>query len=100
MPHKSFIFNLVKMTIMWSCICFTTYLLHFQLKYLEGDMFTNNKTCAVTEIIAMYIGGYVYKTFGLKKTYYFSITIGIIGGFGVLYLEFMHSHMNKLLSAS
>ena len=83
---------------MWSAVCFTTYLLHFQLKYLEGDLFTNNKFCAITDFIACFFGGYVYKMFGLKRTYYISISLGIIGGLGVLYLESMHS--DQLISNS
>ena len=91
MPYKTFVWNLIKMTIMWSSVCFTTYLLHFQLKYLEGDMFTNNKFCAITDFMAAFLGCQIYKIFGLKKTYYLSLSIGIIGGLGVLYLESMHS---------
>jgi hypothetical protein len=54
-------------------------------------MFTNNKICAFTDFTAVFWGGYFYKNFGLKKTFYISITLGIIGGLGVLYLESMHS---------
>jgi len=58
---------------------------------LVGDMFTNNKICAFTDFTAVFWGGYFYKNFGLKKTFFISITLGIIGGLGVLYLESMHS---------
>jgi hypothetical protein len=44
----------------------------------------------MTDFIAVFWGGYFYKVFGLKKTYFISITLGIIGGLGVLYLESMH----------
>ena len=63
-------------------------------------MFTNNKFCALTDLIAVFWGGYFYKTFGLKQTYYISITLGIIGGLGVLYLELMHSQMNNIMKDS
>jgi MFS family permease len=63
-------------------------------------MFTNNKFCAFTDFASMFFGGYFYKTYGLKKTYYVSISLGIIGGMGVLYLEMMHSQMNQLVSDS
>jgi hypothetical protein len=58
-------------------------------------MFTNNKFCALTDFIACFCGGYIYKKIGLKKTYYISITLGIIGGLGVLYLESMHSQLEQ-----
>lgn len=90
MSQETYIKNIIKMSIMWSAICFTSYLLHFQLKYLEGDLFTNNNVIALTDFIACATGGYIYQKFGLKITYYLSIIIGIVGGLCIMYLENMH----------
>lgn len=91
MSNQTFAWNVVRMTIMWSSVSFSTYLLHFQLKYLEGDIFTNNNYCAISDLFAVIWGGYFYNKFGLKITYYLSFGIGIFGGLGVLYLENIHS---------
>lgn len=34
MPYSVYRENVIRMTIMWSAVAFSTYLLHFQLKYL------------------------------------------------------------------
>ena len=78
------------MTIMWSCVCFCTYLLHFQLKYLQGSIFVNNNYCAISDAIAVMCGGYIYSKFGLKITYYLSYALSLIGGAGIMVLEYIH----------
>jgi len=60
------------------------------LKYLEGDIFTNNNVVAVSDFAAAASGGYLYKKFGLKTTYYISFLIAIFGGLGIMFLENMH----------
>lgn len=90
MSNSEFKWNILRMTIMWSAVSFCTYLLHFQLKYLQGSIFTNNNYCAISDAIAVMCGGYIYSKFGLKITYYFSYFLSIIGGAGILILEYIH----------
>lgn len=91
MSKETFYFNLLKMTIMWSCICFCTYLLQFQLKYLDGDIFTNNNVIALADLAATLTGSIIYQKYGLKTSYYLSFTIGITGALCILYLGSIHS---------
>lgn len=91
MSVETFYRNVLKMTIMWSCICFCTYLLQFQLKYLDGDIFTNNNVIALSDLAASLTGSILYQKYGLKTSYYLSFTIGIIGSLSILYLEGNHS---------
>jgi hypothetical protein len=90
MSNSEFHWNIFRMTIMWSCVSFCTYLLHFQLKYLQGSIFTNNNYCAISDAIAVMCGGCIYSKFGLKITYYLSYVLSIIGGGGILLLEYIH----------
>jgi hypothetical protein len=75
------------MTIMWCSVSFATYLLHFQLKYLQGNIFMNNYYCAISDAIAVLSGGFIYSKLGLKVTYYIAFLLGIVGGLGILYIQ-------------
>jgi hypothetical protein len=35
-------------------------------------------------------GGYIYSRFGLKITYYLSFTLSLVGGTGIMILEWIH----------
>ena len=89
--------NTFKMTIMWSAVSFSTYLLHFQLKYLSGNIFTNNNYCAISDAIAVLSGGFIYSKIGLTRTYLLSFLIGIVGGLGIAYLEELHKLQSEHL---
>lgn len=72
---------------MWTAVCFSTYLLHFQLKYLRGDIFSNNNYSAISDFIAVLSCGIINNKFGLKPTYFIGFLCGLIGSLGILYLE-------------
>lgn len=82
------------MTIMWSAVSFTTYLLHFQLKYLQGNIFVNSNYCALADSIAVIAGGLIFAKLGLKNTYYVAFSFGLIGGLGILQTEITKLQMN------
>ena len=87
MPQSQYYWNIARMTIMWSAVSFTTYLLHFQLKYLQGSIFINDYYCGLSDTMAVIFGGLIYSRLGLKNTYYFAYAMGLAGGIGILYLE-------------
>ena len=84
------------MTIMWSAVSFTTYLLHFQLKYLQGSIFINDYYCGLSDTMAVIFGGLIFSRLGLKNTYYFAYAMGLAGGIGILYLELSQIKMISL----
>ena len=72
----------------WSICTFTTVLLHFQLKYLEGSIFMNANYYAVSEILAIIFGGFIfYFMGGLKPSYILAFSISIVGALGILYRQ-------------
>ena len=87
MSDARFYRNALQMAIMWTAVCFSTYLLHFQLKYLRGDIFANNNYSAISDFIAVLSCGVIYNKFGLKATYHAAFVSGLIGALGILYLE-------------
>ena len=79
---------------MWSAVSFTTYLLHFQLKYLQGNIFVNSNYCAIADSVAVVAGGLIFAKLGLKNTYYVAFSLGLIGGVGILQTEIAKLQMN------
>ena len=77
---------------MWSCVCFTTYLLHFQLKNFRGNIFSNSNYSAISDVLAVVCCGTIYSKVGLKVTYYISFTLGLVGALSILYLEVVYNN--------
>ena len=88
MLDRTFKANVARISAMWSLFAFSTFLLHFQLKYLYGNLFDNNNFCAVSQIAAIVFGGLIYSYMGgLKPTYYLAFLISSFGGLAILYRE-------------
>jgi len=85
----------LRMTINWSTVSFTSYLLHYQLKFLEGSIFVNNNYSAISDFIAIIVGSQMFYHIGVKKGYMISFTSGCIGGSIILYLEYYNKMMRE-----
>ena len=70
--------NLYLFIIQWIVGIYSFYNLFFQLKYFEGDIFTNMILSGVSEMAATFIGGQILNKFGLSKTYFISNIIGSV----------------------
>lgn len=80
--------NTLHMAIMLSTNQFMTYLLHLQLRYVEGDLIENSEYCAGSDLVAIIFGAIIYKFLGgLKATYVLGFTISTIGSLGILFIE-------------
>jgi hypothetical protein len=80
--------NVARLSIMWSFWSFLTYTLHFQLKYLYGNIFENTNYCGASDAIAILSGGFIYTFMGgLVPTYYLAFGISTFGGLAILYRE-------------
>ena len=86
----------MKLTVMWSCSSFVSYLLVFMNKYFEGSIFTNNYIEGVAGIMASQIGGIVYARYGMKRSFIFSFGLSLVGGVMIYLLE---SHLVKVPTA-
>lgn len=89
------------MTLMHCAIAFSGYLLHFQLKYLEGSIFTNSDYCAVSALVAVIFGGLIYSLLGgIKPTYLLGFILSTVGTLAILHrindLADTHLHILNL----
>jgi hypothetical protein len=71
--------NLLSMTIIWITASFGYYLIIYQLKFVQGDIYINYIIFAISEIGAYNTASCMLSCFGLKNTLLLSYTIAIIG---------------------
>lgn len=93
--------NVLRMTIMHSLIAFCGFLLHLQLKYLEGSIYTNSNYCAISAIIAILSGSLIYAFLGgIKPTYFLGFVVSTIGTLAILHrindLADTHIHILRI----
>lgn len=87
MTDTQFYKNIAKMTVMWTSVSFSCYLLNYLNKYLEGSIFQNHNNECLAGLIAIFVGTYVYSFLGKKKAFLFAFTMALIGGILICVLE-------------
>lgn len=86
MYDRTFKANVLRMTLMHCIIAFASFLLHFQLKYLEGSIFVNSNYCAVSALAAILSGGLIYAFLGgIKPAYFLGFAASTIGSLAILH---------------
>jgi len=85
--EKKYKSNLIKMAIMWSTTSFTSYLLCFMNKYLEGSIYQNNYLECISGIVACYCGSNLYASYGKKGTFSIAWGLTILGAIMVFLIE-------------
>ena len=71
--------NLVVLLFLWVASAFDYYLINFQLKYIDGDIYVNTIVSSVSEVTAYIVSGALYDRIGPKISFVVSFVIGIIG---------------------
>ena len=71
--------NLLIMLILWVAASFDYFLISFQLKYIEGDVFINTIVSSSSEITAYMLSAFFYKSLGARLTFMGSFGIAISG---------------------
>ena len=71
--------NLMAMVVIWSCASFTTYLIAYQLKYIQGDKFENNLIANFAELLANIFSGSLFYCLGIKKVMVLSYALAALG---------------------
>lgn len=72
------------MLINWATSVFCFYLLSYQLKYVEGNIYNINIASSLSEISGCLLSTTIYKKFGLKKSFYFGYMLALLGMIGLL----------------
>lgn len=64
---------------LWCATVFDYYLINFQLKYIEGDIYTNTIVSSVSEVCAYLLSGVLYERIGTKVSFISAYILAIIG---------------------
>jgi Na+/melibiose symporter-like transporter len=78
--------NLIIMIAVWIASSFDYYLLNFQLKSIQGNIFLNTFSSAISELPAVIISGFMYKKLGIKITLVTWFSVSFLGGICLLIL--------------
>lgn len=63
------------MVLLWIINSVAAYVVNFYTKYMTGNLFIFNTLLGSTVVIGVWVAGSITKALGLKKTYYFALTL-------------------------
>lgn len=72
--------NFILMISIWISVSVSYYITNFIIKYLKGDIFLNSCVMALSEVLSLFLAGYVYLKCGLKIALTMSFICGLTGG--------------------
>lgn len=88
--NKRHLANVLVLLFLWIAASFDYFLINFQMKYIDGDIYVNTIVSSVSEVIAYLISGALYSTLGPKISFIGSFSIAIVGS--VFYVIFGEAH--------
>lgn len=85
--NKDIIINLAIFAVIWTVASFNYYLIHFYLKYIPGNIFLNNLTNAISELVSDSFPGLFLHRLGIKLSMIISLLISTLGGILILFVS-------------
>ena len=85
--------NLLIMLYLWVATSVSYYITSFNVKYLNGNMFYNSIAMASSECLSLFLAGYIFLKFGLKKAVLSAYICGIVGSVMILFFKSYSSIM-------
>jgi OCT family organic cation transporter-like MFS transporter 4/5 len=76
--------NLLILVSLWITSSFDYYLLNYQMKNIEGNIFLNNFVSFMCQVPAQILGGILYKKIGIRFTFSAFFTVAVAGAVGLL----------------
>lgn len=71
--------NLLLCIMIWTSGSFNYYLIAYQLKYIQGNLYVNTIVSSTSEVCAFIFSGVLINKYGLKRTLVGSYILAIIG---------------------
>ena len=87
-------YNMLVMSIMWTVCSFSSFLLSYQLKYIEGDIFRNAYCTYLSDLVACVLGGFMYQKIGMQSTFGCAFFCASLGIFYILIIEYIADPVN------
>jgi MFS family permease len=82
--------NLLILLYLWAASAFNYNLITFQMKYIEGDIYTNSIVSSVSEIVAYLISGALYEKLGSRVSFVSAFLIAALGSILLVNLQDTH----------
>ena len=76
---RTILINQICMTFVWMSASFCYYLISYQLKYIQGSLWTNGIISGASEGCAYALSGILVNQLGLKKILCFAYALAILG---------------------
>eukprot|EP00347_Sterkiella_histriomuscorum_P020221 403338627 len=86
LSDKHQLINLLAILIIWIVTGFTFFLINFQMKYIEGDIFINTIVSSCSEIAGYLISGIIYGKLGPKWSFIAAYLFAVAGGLFYIFL--------------
>jgi len=67
--NRTYLTNVLVLLVLWVVASSDYFLINFQMKYIEGDIYVNTIVSSVSEIIAYLVTGALYDTIGPKVSF-------------------------------
>ncbi len=80
------------MIYMWSAVSFSYFMIIFQLKYIPGNVYVNNMSSSLSEMVANILAGFLYKYLSIKKSLIVCFSVALLGGALILFLGVENVH--------
>jgi len=87
MMNKTYLLNLIIMTILWTVSSFDYYMINFQLKYIQGNVFLNSGFSSLSECIAYAVGGVMVNKMGTKKAFISAFLFSVAGSLCLIFIN-------------
>jgi Na+/melibiose symporter-like transporter len=86
--------NLLILLFLWVVSAFDYYLINFQLKYIDGDIYTNTIVSSVSEVTAYLVSGALYEKIGTKISFIASFILAVVGS--IFLITFGDAHKSLI----
>ena len=85
--NRTVLVNMICMAFVWTSASFNYYLISFQLKYIQGSIWTNGIISSTSEGVAYALSGILLEKLGLKFILICSYVVAILGMGGLVIFQ-------------
>jgi len=85
--NKTYLVNLIVMTILWTVSSFDYYMINFQLKYIQGNVFLNSGFSSMSEAVAYGLGGIMVQKMGTKNAFISAFMFSVAGSLCLIFIN-------------
>lgn len=75
------------MTIIWCAVSFSSHMLTFMNKFLEGTIYRNSYLDGFAGALASMLGANLYQKWGMRRMFIISFSFAAVGGIMIFLLE-------------